>query len=257
MASNPVNFGVGAFNQILIWARTLPVRNAVSLVMNILLIEDEPKTLEFITKGLEENGYSVDGAPDGIEGLRLAMQKSYHIVISDVVLPGMNGITLCRELRGLGNHTPLLMLTALGDVGQIVEGLDSGADDYLVKPFEFQELLARIRTLTKRSNGTPASLILSIADLEMNLENRSVKRAGKDIQLTAREYSLLEYLLRNKEKVISRQEIVRHVWGLDFDTGTNMVEVYINYLRRKIDRDFSQKLIHTQFGLGYVMKQTA
>ncbi|MBL7848392.1 MAG: response regulator [Cyclobacteriaceae bacterium] len=225
--------------------------------MNILLIEDEPKTLEFIAKGLEENGYSVDGAPDGIEGLRLAMQKSYHIIISDVVLPGMNGITLCRELRGLGNHTPLLMLTALGDVGQIVEGLDSGADDYLVKPFEFQELLARIRTLTKRSSGTPASLILAIADLEMNLESRSVKRAGRDIQLTAREYSLLEYLLRNKEKVISRQEIVRHVWGLDFDTGTNMVEVYINYLRRKIDRDFPQKLIHTQFGLGYVMKQTA
>lgn len=231
--------------------------NAVSLIMNILLIEDEPKTLEFIAKGLEENGYSVDGAPDGIEGLRLAMQKSYHIIISDVVLPGMNGITLCRELRGLGNHTPLLMLTALGDVGQIVEGLDSGADDYLVKPFEFQELLARIRTLTKRSSGTPASLILAIADLEMNLESRSVKRAGRDIQLTAREYSLLEYLLRNKEKVISRQEIVRHVWGLDFDTGTNMVEVYINYLRRKIDRDFPQKLIHTQFGLGYVMKQTA
>ncbi len=239
------------------WGTNPAGANAVSLIMNILLIEDEPKTLEFIAKGLEEKGYSVDGAPDGIEGLRLARQRSYQIIISDVVLPGMNGITLCRELRGLGNHTPLLMLTALGDVGQIVEGLDSGADDYLVKPFEFQELLARIRTLTKRSNGTPASLILSIGDLEMNLENRSVRRAGKDIQLTAREYSLLEYLLRNKEKVISRQEIVRHVWGLDFDTGTNMVEVYINYLRRKIDRDFSQKLIHTQFGLGYVMKQTA
>ncbi len=223
--------------------------------MNILLIEDEPKTLVYIKRGLEENGYAVDTAADGIEGRRLALEGNHQLIISDIVLPGMNGITLCQELRAMNNQTPLLMLTALGDVGNIVEGLDSGADDYLVKPFEFQELLARIRVLTKRAPSTPPSLLLTVGDLEMNLESRTVKRGGKSIQLTAREYSLLEFLLRNKGKVLSRQEIVRHVWGLDFDTGTNMVEVYINYLRRKIDRDFPEKLIHTQFGMGYVIKQ--
>ncbi len=222
---------------------------------NILLIEDEPKTLTYVKRGLEENGYAVDTAGDGMEGRRLALERNYSLIISDIVLPGMNGITLCQELRAMNNQTPLLMLTALGDVGNIVEGLDSGADDYLVKPFEFQELLARIRVLTKRTPSTPPSLLLTVGDLEMNLESRTVKRGGKNIQLTAREYSLLEFLLRNKGKVLSRQEIVRHVWGLDFDTGTNMVEVYINYLRRKIDRDFPEKLIHTQFGMGYVIKQ--
>lgn len=226
--------------------------------MRILLIEDEPKTLAFIRKGLEENGYSVDTAADGLEGLRLAMTAPYQLIISDVVLPGMNGVQLCRQIREMHNETPLLMLTALGGVGHVVEGLDSGADDYLVKPFEFQELLARIRTLTKRGvNSAQATQVLTLADLELNMQTRVVKRGGKEIQLTAREYSLLEFLLRNKERVMSRQEIVRHVWGLDFDTGTNMVEVYVNYLRRKIDRDFPEKLIHTQFGLGYVMKQLA
>lgn len=226
--------------------------------MQILLIEDEPKTLAFIRKGLEENGYAVDTAADGQEGLRLAMANAYQMIISDIVLPGISGITLCRQLRSLQNQTPLLMLTALGGVGHVVEGLDSGADDYLVKPFEFQELLARIRTLTKRgaSASQPAPLLV-LADLELNSQSRSARRGGKDIPLTAREYALLEFMLRNKERVLSRQEIVREVWGLDFDTGTNMVEVYINYLRRKIDKDFSEKLIHTQFGLGYVMKQSA
>ena len=226
--------------------------------MKILLIEDEPKTLAFIRKGLEENGYSVDTASDGLEGLRLAMAESYQIIISDIVLPGMSGIQMCRQIREKHNETPLLMLTALGGVGHVVEGLDSGADDYLVKPFEFRELLARIRTLTKRGASTPqTNQVLTLADLELNLQTRVVKRGGKEIQLTAREYALLEYLLRNKERVLTRQEIVRQVWGLDFDTGTNMVEVYVNYLRRKIDRDFPEKLIHTQFGLGYVMKQLA
>ncbi len=230
----------------------------VSLVMRILLIEDEPKTLVFIRKGLEENGYAVDTAADGLEGLRLAMAGAYQIIISDIVLPGMSGIQLCRQIREMHNETPLLMLTALGGVGHVVEGLDSGADDYLVKPFEFQELLARIRTLTKRGSvSTQANQVMTLADLELNAQTRVVKRGGREIQLTAREYSLLEFLLRNKERVVSRQEIVRHVWGLDFDTGTNMVEVYVNYLRRKIDREFPEKLIHTQFGLGYVMKQLA
>lgn len=225
--------------------------------MHILLIEDEPKTLAFVRKGLEENGYRVDAAADGLDGLRLAMTSPYQLIISDVVLPGMSGVNLCKQLRSMHNHTPLLMLTALGGVGHVVEGLDSGADDYLVKPFEFQELLARIRNLTRRgASAAPPAQTLTLADLELNLQTRSARRGGKDIQLTAREYALLEFLLRNKERVLSRQEIVREVWGLDFDTGTNMVEVYINYLRRKIDKDFPEKLIHTQFGLGYVMKQS-
>ena len=224
--------------------------------MNILLIEDEPKTLTYIRKGLEENGYAVDAADDGREGLRLAMTNSYQIIISDIVLPGLSGTELCAQLRKNHINTPLLMLTALGGVGHVVQGLDSGADDYLVKPFEFQELLARIRTLMKRGTQTTQSApVLQLADLELNLQSRTAKRNGQEIQLTAREYALLEFLLRNKERVLTRQEIVRTVWGLDFDTGTNMVEVYINYLRRKIDRNFPEKLIHTQFGVGYVMKQ--
>ncbi len=224
--------------------------------MNILLIEDEPKTLAYIRKGLEENGYEVDIAADGREGLQLAMSRDYQIIVSDIVMPGLNGVELCAQLRKMNNETPLLMLTALGGVGQVVQGLDSGADDYLVKPFEFQELLARIRALTKRAaTGPQASPVLRLADLELYTQSRTVRRSGKEIQLTAREYALLEFLLKNKERVLSRQEIVREVWGLDFDTGTNMVEVYINYLRRKVDRDFTEKLIHTQFGLGYVMKQ--
>lgn len=224
--------------------------------MNILLIEDEPKTQAFIKKGLEENGYAVDTASDGLTGKRLAMAGMYQLIISDIVLPGLDGVALCRELRESNNNTPLLMLTALGGVGHVVAGLDSGADDYLVKPFEFRELLARIRTLTKRNPVVQQeTLTLSLGDLEMNMVSRVVRRAGREIQLTAKEYALLEFFLRNKEKVLSRQEIVRQVWGLDFDTGTNMVEVYVNYLRRKIDKDFSEKLIHTQFGLGYVMKQ--
>lgn len=224
--------------------------------MNILLIEDEPKTQAFIKKGLEENGYAVDTASDGLTGKRLAMAGMYQLIISDIVLPGLDGVALCRELRESNNNTPLLMLTALGGVGHVVAGLDSGADDYLVKPFEFRELLARIRTLTKRNPVVQQeTLTLSLGDLEMNMVSRVVRRGGREIQLTAKEYALLEFFLRNKEKVLSRQEIVRQVWGLDFDTGTNMVEVYVNYLRRKIDKDFSEKLIHTQFGLGYVMKQ--
>lgn len=223
--------------------------------MTILLIEDEPKTQAHIKQGLEENGYSVDAASDGAEGKRMAMVGAYNLIISDIILPGLSGLELCRELRQNQIQTPLLMLTALGGVGHVVEGLDSGADDYLAKPFEFSELLARIRTLTKRTRETTSSQVLAVADLEMDLSARIVRRGDRDIQLTAREYALLECLLRNKGKVLSKQEILRQVWRLDFDTGTNMVEVYVNYLRRKVDRDFPVKLIHTQFGLGYLIRQ--
>jgi two-component system copper resistance phosphate regulon response regulator CusR len=223
--------------------------------MKILLIEDELKTLTYIRKGLEENAYSVDTASDGIAGRYLALNNKYDLIISDVILPGLDGRVLCRELRAAKIETPLLMLTALGGADHVVEGLDSGADDYLAKPFEFKELLARIRSLSKRVARQGEESMLTLADLEMDLNAKSVRRGGKSIGLTVKEFALLEFLLRHKGKVLSRKEIARNVWNLDFDTGTNTVEVYVNYLRRKVDRDFEKKLIHTQFGMGYVMKE--
>jgi two-component system copper resistance phosphate regulon response regulator CusR len=223
--------------------------------MKILLIEDELKTLTYIRKGLEENAYFVDTASDGIVGKNLALNNTYDLIISDVILPGLDGRALCKELRAAKIETPLLMLTALGGADHVVEGLDSGADDYLAKPFEFKELMARIRSLSKRVTRQTGESRLSLGDLEMDLDAKSVKRGGKSIALTVKEFALLEFLLRHKGKVLSRKEIARNVWNLDFDTGTNTVEVYVNYLRRKVDRDFEKKLIHTQFGMGYVMKE--
>ncbi len=223
--------------------------------MKILLIEDELKTLTYIRKGLEENSHDVDTASDGIAGRYLALNNKYDLIISDIVLPGLDGRTLCREIRQAKIETPLLMLTALGGADHVVEGLDSGADDYLAKPFEFKELMARIRSLAKRSLRQSGESVLTLGDLEMDLDAKSVKRGNKNIALTVKEFALLEYLLRHKGKVLSRKEIARNVWNLDFDTGTNTVEVYVNYLRKKVDRDFDKKLIHTQFGMGYVMKE--
>jgi two-component system copper resistance phosphate regulon response regulator CusR len=223
--------------------------------MKILLIEDELKTLTYIRKGLEENSHNVDTASDGIAGRYLAMNNKYDLIISDVILPGLDGRALCRELRAAKIETPLLMLTALGGADHVVEGLDSGADDYLAKPFEFKELMARIRSLSKRGMRQGGESTLAIGDLEMDLDAKSVKRGNKSIALTVKEFALLEYLLRHKGRVLSRKEIARNVWNLDFDTGTNTVEVYVNYLRKKVDRDFDKKLIHTQFGMGYVMKE--
>ncbi|MEJ0054717.1 MAG: response regulator [Bacteroidota bacterium] len=223
--------------------------------MKILLIEDELKTLAFIKRGLEENGYSIETASNGIAGKQLALSQSFDLIISDIILPGLDGRDLCRELRQAKIQTPLLMLTALGGADHVVEGLDSGADDYLSKPFEFKELLARIRTLSKRVLPQAGEKVLSISDLEMDLGSKRVKRADREIVLTAKEFALLEFFLRNHGKVLSRAEISSKVWNLDFDTGTNMVEVYVNYLRKKIDRDFDKKLIHTQFGMGYILKE--
>jgi two-component system, OmpR family, copper resistance phosphate regulon response regulator CusR len=224
--------------------------------MRILLIEDERKTIQFIKKGLEENGYTVDTAEDGKSGKNLAFRNQYNLIITDVILPGLNGRDLCKELRTAKIETPILMLTALGDTDDVVAGLDSGADDYLAKPFEFKELLARIRSLTKRQPPVqPNENQLRIADLTLNITDRSVTRAGKKIELTSKEFSLLEYFLRNQGRVIPRAELSRHVWNVNFDTGTNMVEVYVNYLRKKIDKDFNDKLIHTQFGVGYILKE--
>lgn len=225
--------------------------------MNILLVEDERKTIQYIKKGLEEHGYEVDTAEDGKSGKNLAFRNEYNLIITDVMMPHLSGTDLCKELRKAKNETPILMLTALGDTDDVVAGLDSGADDYLAKPFEFKELLARIRALTKRQPKLPVNENqIRFADLIMDLNSKSVVRAGKKIELTSKEFSLLEYFLRNQGRVIPRAELSKHVWNVDFDTGTNMVEVYVNYLRKKIDKDFESKLIHTQFGMGYILKES-
>ncbi|WP_342086035.1 response regulator transcription factor [Dyadobacter sp. OTU695] len=223
--------------------------------MKLLLIEDEPKTLQSIRQGLEENGYEVDIAYDGLIGKQLARSNVYQLIISDIIIPGINGIELCREIRSWGDETPILMLTALGTTDDKVTGLDAGADDYLVKPFEFKELLARVRALTKRgSTISHTAQVLKFADLEVSLDAKTVYRSGNKINLTAREFNLLVYLIRNQGRVISKVEIAEQVWDIGFDTGTNVIEVYVNYLRKKIDKDYPVKLIHTQFGMGYVLK---
>jgi two-component system, OmpR family, copper resistance phosphate regulon response regulator CusR len=223
--------------------------------MKLLLIEDEPKTLQSIRQGLEENGYEVNIAYDGLIGKQLARSNIYQLIISDIIIPGINGIELCREIRSWGDETPILMLTALSTTDDKVTGLDAGADDYLVKPFEFKELLARVRALTKRgSTISHTAQVLKFADLEVSLDAKTVYRSGNKINLTAREFNLLVYLIRNQGRVISKVEIAEQVWDIGFDTGTNVIEVYVNYLRKKIDKDYPVKLIHTQFGMGYVLK---
>lgn len=223
--------------------------------MKLLLIEDEPKTVQSIRQGLEENGYEVDVAYDGLIGLQLARRGSYQLIISDIIMPGLNGIELCKELRKSDDQTPVLMLTALGTTDDKVVGFDAGADDYLVKPFEFKELIVRVRALTKRSTGATISTnLLRFADVEVNMDAKTVYRSEVKIELTVREFNLLVYLIRNQGRVVSKAEIAEQVWEIDFDTGTNVIEVYVNYLRKKIDKDFPVKLIHTQFGMGYVLK---
>lgn len=223
--------------------------------MKLLLIEDEPKTVQSLKQGLEEDGYEVDIAYDGLIGRQLAKNNSYQLIISDIIIPGINGIELCKEIRSSGDDTPILMLTALGTTDDKVTGLDAGADDYLVKPFEFKELLARVRALTKRgSSVVHTAQILRFEDLEVSLDAKTVHRSGNKINLTAREFNLLVYLIRNQGRVVSKVEIAEQVWDISFDTGTNVIEVYVNYLRKKIDRDYAVKLIHTQFGMGYVLK---
>jgi two-component system, OmpR family, copper resistance phosphate regulon response regulator CusR len=223
--------------------------------MRLLLIEDEPKTVQSLKQGLEENGYVVDVAYDGLIGKQLALRNTYHLIISDIIVPGINGLELCRELRKADDQTPILMLTALGTTDDKVVGFDAGADDYLVKPFEFKELMARVRALTKRGTVfNQTAQTIGFSDIEVNMDAKTVFRSGRKIELTAREFNLLVYLIRNQGRVVSKAEIAEHVWEIDFDTGTNIIEVYVNYLRKKIDRDFSTKLIHTQFGMGYVLK---
>ncbi|WP_276497340.1 response regulator transcription factor [Pontibacter litorisediminis] len=223
--------------------------------MKILLIEDEPKVASFIKKGLEEQSYEVDQAYDGSLGIRLALQKEYDIIILDIILPNMNGLDVCREIRRQNSTVAILMLTALGTTDDKIIGLDAGADDYLTKPFEFKELLARIRAISRRNSEGSVSEKLSVADLEMDVVRKTVTRAGKPISLTAREFALLHYLLRNKGRVVSRVDITEQVWETSFDTGSNVIDVYINFLRKKVDKGHDARLIHTLVGMGYVLKE--
>lgn len=225
--------------------------------MKVLVVEDEQKVAEFIKKGLEESAFKVDTAFDGIVARHLALANHYDLIILDIIIPKMNGLELAKELRNHKIGTPILMLTALGKTDDKVTGFDSGADDYLTKPFEFRELLARVKALTKRAMGEQQHVnrTLNIADLEMNLDSHTVIRNEQKIELTAKEFALLEYFIRNKGKAISRAEIAEKVWGINFDTGTNVIDVYVNFLRKKVDKSYDKKLIHTLIGMGYIMKE--
>ena len=223
----------------------------------ILIVEDEKKIADTLKMGLAENGYTVETAYDGNIGLKLFQSNSFNLIILDINLPGTNGYDLCKIIRSKDPHIPIIMLTALNALEDKVEGYDAGADDYIVKPFEFRELLLKVRALLKRTMNQqiPVGNILKAADLEMNLDSKEVKRDDQLINLTAKEFQLLEYLLRNKNKVVSRADIAIRVWDIDFDTNTNVIDVYINYLRNKVDKPFDQKLIQTQVGMGYILKE--
>ena len=226
--------------------------------MTILLIEDEERVSHLIRRGLEEQGYSVMVAYDGVTGRKLALGHDFDLVITDIILPKLNGIDLCKEIKQTRPTLPVIMLTALGTTDDKVEGFDAGADDYLVKPFDFRELHVRIRALIKRSTSpvnAKTKSILKYAGLEMNLTTMLVSRDKKEINLTPKEFKLLEYMLNNSERVLSRMEIAENVWDTHLDTGTNFIDVYINYLRKKIDRDFNTKLIHTKPGMGFIFKE--
>lgn len=224
--------------------------------MKVLIIEDEVKTVQSLKKGLEEHQMSVEFAHDGLTGKLLAEVGNFDVIVSDVVMPKMTGFELVKDLRLSGVDTPVLLLTAMGSTDDKVTGFEAGADDYLVKPFEFKELLMRIRALARRGKeGATLKPILTFSDLEMNLDAKTCTRSGKKIDLTPKEFALMEYLIRNQGRVVSKAEIAEKVWDINFDTGTNVIEVYVSYLRNKLDRPFDKKLIHTIFGLGYVLKE--
>ncbi|MBX2962288.1 MAG: response regulator transcription factor [Cyclobacteriaceae bacterium] len=224
--------------------------------MNILIVEDEPNLLSLMRKGFAEQNYEVSVAMDGNTALEMTSRYQFDAVILDIMLPDINGLEICRRIRQAKNFVPLLLLTALGSNENIVTGLDSGADDYLVKPFKFSELEARVRALSRRANYSDRDAnALTVADLVVDRVAKSVSRDGKSIKLTAMEYRLLEYLVRNKGIVLSRNQLLENVWDIRFDMSTNVVDVYINYLRKKIDKPFGDKLIHTVKGLGYVIRK--
>lgn len=222
--------------------------------MRILVVEDEKKVASFVKRGLEEENYAVDVAYDGEEGLYMAMNTPYDLLILDLMLPKKDGLAVIKDLRGKEVSTPILCLTAKDKVEDVVAGLDTGSDDYLTKPFAFAELLARVRALLRRPTQDRGAE-LTFADLRLDPVTHKVWRSGKEIPMTAKEYALLEYFMRNPNKILTRTMIAEHVWDYTFDSFTNIIDVYVNYLRKKIDRDFDKKLIHTVRGVGYVLKE--
>jgi DNA-binding response OmpR family regulator len=223
----------------------------------ILIVEDEKKIADTIKFGLSEYGFHVDVAYDGTLGYHLFNAQDFNLVVLDINLPGMNGYDLCKAIRLKDQQIPIIMLTSMIALKDKVEGYDSGADDYMVKPFEFKELLLKIRALLKRTmnQNLPVGNVLRASDLEMNLDSKEVKRDDRIINLTTKEFQLLEYLLRNKNKVVTRVDIAINVWDVDFETNTNVIDVYISYLRNKVDKDFEHKLIQTHVGMGYILKE--
>ena len=222
----------------------------------ILIIEDERKIADTLRLGLVEQGYETEVAYDGDIGLKIFLGAHFDLIILDINLPGINGFELCKLIRKSNEQIPVLMLTSMSQMNDKIEGYDAGADDYLVKPFEFRELLLKMRVLLKRTLNPqfPVGNILKAADLSMNLDSKEVFRANQKIKLTAKEFQLLEFLLRNKNRVVSRASLAINVWDIDFDTNTNVIDVYISYVRNKVDKNFEQKLIQTHVGMGYVLK---
>ena len=224
--------------------------------MKLLIVEDEQDIAAFLKKGLEENGHETHIAFDGEMGLKLAMNIPFDLILLDIILPKINGLEVCHKLRTeLHYEKPIIMMTALGSTDDIVEGLNMGADDYLVKPIKFKELLARLNALNRRKDYNSNSKLLEIGELTLNQDSKEVKYGTDLINLTAREFNFLAYLLKNKGRVMSRIDILENVWEINFDLGTNVIDVYMNYLRKKIDKRFDVKLIHTVVGMGYVIKE--
>jgi two-component system copper resistance phosphate regulon response regulator CusR len=227
------------------------------LTINILIIEDENRLAEILQKQFAESRFNADIANDGYVGKKMAEQNNYDLIILDINLPLLNGYELCKEIRKTNTKIPIIMLTALGTFDNKLIGFDAGADDYVLKPFDFRELLARVNVFIKRSNiNIPETRKLSIADFEMDLDTKTASRGGKKIELTLKEFALMETFLRNKNKLLTRDYIIEKVWNIDFETGTNIIDVYVNYLRKKIDKDFEPKIIHTKFGFGFYCSET-
>lgn len=225
------------------------------LTASILIIEDDERMAELISRGLKDFGYKVTLAGNGTQGLKLALEQRFDLVVTDILLPGMNGLDVCKQIKATDEAYSVIMLTALGTTDDKVDGFDAGADDYMVKPFEIRELHARIRALLKRSASQPKNDVLRFSNLELNRLTKIVKRGDVELNLTPKEFNLLEYMMSNTNRVLSKSEIADKVWDTKFDTGTNFIDVYISYLRRKVDKGFDCKLIHTKSGMGFILKE--
>jgi DNA-binding response OmpR family regulator len=237
-------------------ALSCATKRAVMEERNILIVEDETKIADTLKQGLTENSFHVEVAYDGSAGYKLFETHAFNLIVLDINLPGINGYDFCKMVRAKDPDIPVIMLTAFSSLNDKIEGYDAGADDYVIKPFEFKELLMKIRVLLKRTTNQniPVGTTITAGDLIMNLDRKEVKRGDTAIPLTAKEFQLLEYLLRNKNRLVSRADIAMNVWDIDFDTNTNVIDVYINYVRNKVDKPFEQKLIQTQVGMGYILK---